>query len=60
LVLLYFIEPWLLNRFFKDPQQLITASIVSLAITKLIIFPWQLVGLLRASDKDFLKEGKTS
>ncbi len=60
LVLFYFFEPWFLNYFFKDPQQLINATIVSLVLTKLIIFPWQLIGLLRASDKDFLKEGKTT
>lgn len=57
LLVIYFLEPWALERFFTDPQQLITATFVSLLITKLIIFPWQFVGLLRASDKDFLKNG---
>ncbi|MEH6458096.1 MAG: hypothetical protein V7749_17335 [Cocleimonas sp.] len=54
---LNFFEPWLLNTFFTDPQQLISATLISLSITKFIIFPWQLVGLLRASDKDYLKHG---
>jgi len=58
--IIYFLEPWFLNRFFKDPQQLITASLISLVISKLIVFPWQLIGLLRASDKDFLKIGNTN
>lgn len=49
-----------MQRFFREPQTLIIATIVSLIITKLIIFPWQLIGLLRASEYDFLKEGKTS
>ena len=57
---MYFIEPWFLNHFFKESKQLITATIVSLIITKLIIFPWQLIGLLRASDIDFIKEGNTN
>lgn len=30
-----------------------------MVFTKLIIFPWQLIGLLRASDKDFLMHGST-
>jgi len=59
LALIYFLEPWLLKRFFIDPQQLIYATLISLVLTKLIIFPWQLVGLLRASDKDFLSIGST-
>ena len=53
-------EPWFLNTFFTDPQQRIYATLISLSITKLIIFPWQLIGLLRASDKDYLKQGNAS
>lgn len=60
LILIYFFESWFLSLFFTDLQQQITATFASLVITKLIIFPWQFVGLLRASDKDFLKNGNTS
>jgi len=60
LILIYFFESWFLSRFFTDTQKLITATFVSLFITKLIIFPWQFIGLLRASDKDFLKNGSIS
>ena len=57
--LIYFLEPWFLSNFFIDPKQQITATLISLGITKLIIFPWQLIGLLRASDKDYLRHGNT-
>lgn len=60
MLVINFSEPWLLAASFTDPQQLINATLISLVITKLIIFPWQLVGLLRASDKDFLKHGNIS
>ena len=57
LILIYFLEPWFLSNFFSDPKQQIIATFISLAITKLLIFPWQLVGLLRSSDRDYLKNG---
>lgn len=60
LAAIYFLEPWFLNTFFKDPNRLITATLISLFATKLIVFPWQLVGLLRASDRDFLAVGNTT
>ena len=60
LFVLNFLEPWFLNTFFTDPQQRIYATLISLSITKLIIFPWQLIGLLRASDNDYLKQGNVS
>ena len=60
LLVIYFVEPWFLKHFFTDPKQLITATLISLFITKLIIFPWQLVGLLRASDQDFLLVGNST
>ena len=60
LILIYFLEPWFLSNFFSDPKQQIIASFISLAITKLLIFPWQLLGLLRSSDRDYLKNGNTT
>ncbi len=57
MLVLNFLEPWLLEHYFADPQHRISATLFSLVITRLIIFPWQLVGLLRASDKDYQKHG---
>lgn len=59
LIVIHFLEPLYLKSFFSDPQQRITATFISLAITKLLLYPWQLIGLLRASDKDFLLNGNT-
>ena len=60
LIVLNFLEPWILKTLFSDPQQRITATLISLVFTRLIVFPWQLIGLLRASDKDFLTHGNTN
>ncbi len=59
LILLSFFEALILNKVFADPAHLITATIVSLIITRLIIFPWQLVGLFRATENDYIKHGNT-
>ena len=59
LVCIHFIEPWLLENTIVDPQHRISLTFLSLILTKCIIFPWQLVGLLRASDKDYLTNGNT-
>lgn len=60
MLVLNYLEPWLLGHFFTDPQQRIYATLTSLTLTRLIIFPWQLVGLLRASDRDYKKHGSIS
>lgn len=55
LVFLSFVEPLLLKTLFKDPHQRINATFISLSITRLIIFPWQFVGLIRAVDRGFCR-----
>lgn len=59
LILLSLLEPLILRTFFDDPQQRISATFISLAITRLIIFPWQLIGLIRVVDRDFVKASST-
>jgi len=49
----------MLNNLFSDPQQRIIATFVSLLITRFIIFPWQIVGLFRATEKDYINRGNT-
>ncbi len=54
-----YFEALILNTFIPDPVHLVTATIVSLIFTRLIIFPWQLVGLFRATENDYIKHGNT-
>jgi len=54
LVILHILEPALLSRFTNDLDLFIKASIISLLISKLIIYPWQLIGLLRANDRNYI------
>jgi len=41
----------------RTPERLLGLSIGSLVLTRLIIFPWQLVGLFRAAEQDFIVRG---
>jgi hypothetical protein len=59
LVLLSSFEPFLLTRLVSNPELRVFAAIVSLVITRFIIFPWQLVGLFRATENDYIKHGNT-
>lgn len=54
LLLLSLLEPWLLENLFSDSQTRIKATFFSLFLTRFILFIWQLVGLVRSSDKDYL------
>ena len=54
-----FFETLILYKLIADPVHLIIATIVSLIITRLIIFPWQLIGLFRATENDYIKHGNT-
>ena len=49
----------MLNNLFSDPQKRVIATLVSLLITRLIIFPWQIVGLFRATEKDYINRRNT-
>jgi len=59
LVLVSGIELYLLSRVEIDPAHLISVSLVSLFITRALIYPWQLVGLFRAIDRDFMAHRNT-
>jgi hypothetical protein len=48
-------ELFLLSRFAADPTQLISLTLFSLFLTRLVIYPWQLIGLLRAIEFDYLE-----
>lgn len=50
----HFIEPFLQRPFVDRPWVFITVTIIYLVICRLIIYPWQVIGLLRASDKHHL------
>lgn len=49
----------MLTKLVSNPEHRIIAAIISLLITRLIIFPWQLVGLFRATESDYIKHGNT-
>ncbi len=48
-----------LSRLAIDPAHLISISLISLFFTRLFIYPWQLVGLFRAIDQDFIDHRNT-
>ena len=48
-------ELFLLPQLSADPNQLLSLTLGSLFLTRLVIFPWQLIGLLRAIEFDYLE-----
>ncbi|MDC1287706.1 hypothetical protein N8198_07460 [Gammaproteobacteria bacterium] len=55
LIVISYAELFLLSKLGADPTQLISMTLVSLFFTRLVIFPWQLIGLLRAIEFDYLE-----
>ena len=55
LIVISYAELFLLSKLAVNPSQLISLTLSSLLFTRLIIFPWQLIGLLRAIDFDYLE-----
>lgn len=56
LIVISYAELFLLSKLAAtDPTQLINLTLVSLFLTRLIIFPWQLIGLLRAIEFDYIE-----
>ncbi len=55
LIVISYAEPLLLSKLAVDPTQLIRLTLASLFLTRLIIFPWQLIGLLRAIEFDYIE-----
>ena len=55
LIVISYAELFLLSKLATDPAQLIYLTLFSLFLTRLIIFPWQLIGLLRAIEFDYLE-----
>ena len=55
LIVISYAELFLLSKLAADPTQLIYLTLFSLFLTRLIIFPWQLVGLLRAIEFDYIE-----
>jgi hypothetical protein len=53
------VELVMLSRLAIDPAHLVSISLISLFITRLLIYPWQLVGLFRAIDQDFIEHRNT-
>ena len=49
----------MLARLSSAPTQMLSNTLISLFLTRLIIFPWQLIGLFRAIEVDFIKHGNT-
>ncbi len=55
LIVLALIESAILLHFSHDAELMVKATFISLMVTRLIIFPWQLIGLIRCSDRHFLQ-----
>ena len=55
LIVISYAELFLLSKLAADPTQLVTLTLASLFLTRLIIFPWQLIGLLRAIEFDYIE-----
>jgi hypothetical protein len=58
LIVISYAELFVLSKLAVNPAQLINLTLVSLFFTRLIIFPWQLIGLLRAIEFDYLEHKK--
>lgn len=56
-IVISYTELFVLSKLTADPDRLIKLTLVSLFITRLIIFPWQLIGLFRAIEHDFIEYG---
>lgn len=54
LLLLSVLEPLLLSLFKSHPDRLVTITFISLFISRGMIYPWQVVGLIRAADTYYL------
>jgi hypothetical protein len=57
IIVISYTELFVLSKLTADPDRLIKLTLVSLFITRLIIFPWQLIGLFRAIEHDFIEYG---
>ena len=52
------LEPHVLKPFSDNPKTFITATVLYLVVTRLLIFPWQIVGLLRSTNAHYLQFGR--
>jgi len=50
-------ELWLLARFAQSTSSLMAMTLGSLFVTRLLIFPWQVIGLFRCVEMDFVTQG---
>ena len=55
LIVISYAELFVLSKFLAHPTWLIGATLLSLFFTRLLIFPWQLIGLVRAIERDFIE-----
>jgi hypothetical protein len=55
LIVISYAELFVLSKLAANPTQLISLTLVSLFFTRLVIFPWQLIGLLRAIEFDYIE-----
>ncbi len=55
LIVISYAELFLLSKLATDTTQLISQTLFSLFLTRLVIYPWQLIGLLRAIEFDYLE-----
>jgi len=54
----HYLEPVLLAPFADQPALYTTVAVAYVAVCRLIVFPWQVVGLLKASDRHYLAYGR--
>lgn len=57
IILISLLEPLLLAKLFTQAESRKTATIISLFFTRLILFPWLLIGLFRATEHDYIRHG---
>ena len=55
LLLVSGIELLCLSYFTREPATLVHRTLLSLLLTRLVIYPWQLTGFLRAIERDYLE-----
>ncbi len=55
LIVISYAELFILSEFVPDSSRLVSVTLASLFVTRAIIFPWQLVGLFRAIESDYME-----
>ncbi len=58
-IVYHLLEPYVLRPFVDYPAAFIAATVAYLVVTRLIVYPWQVVGLLRSAERHYSQYDRT-